>query len=126
MLVTTTTSDRGWLPAAWLRPGTFIAHVSLDDLLPDVFHGARGLFVDDIGLVRDNPRRVLGRLMRDDGVTPDGTLGQVLTGRVPAVRPTTGHVVSNPFGMAVLDVGLLDAVHRVARAKGYGHDLALL
>ncbi|MGK5534292.1 ornithine cyclodeaminase family protein [Streptomyces sp. URMC 129] len=126
VLITTTTSDRGYLPAAWLRPGTFVAHVSLDDLLPDVFHTAQGVFTDDTGLVADNPRRVLGRLIRDGEVTPHGTLGQVLTGRVPAVRPTTGHVVSNPFGMAVLDVALLDALHPIARAQGHGHHLTLV
>ncbi|WP_326598023.1 ornithine cyclodeaminase [Streptomyces sp. NBC_01803] len=126
VLVLTTTSDRGYLPAAWPLPGTFIAHVSLDDLLPEVFHTAQGLFVDDVGLVTDNPRRVLGGLIRDGEITPDGTLGQVLTGRVPAIRPTTGHVVSNPFGMAILDVGLLDALHHIARAKGHGHEIGLL
>ncbi|MFE0186724.1 ornithine cyclodeaminase [Streptomyces sp. NPDC058989] len=146
VIVTTTTADAGYLPAAWLEPGTFVAHVSLADLLPDAFLTAEALYVDDISLVADNPRRVLGALLRDGlvgapGIEPgvghaatgaddtarvvNGTLGQVLTGQVPAVRPRGGHVISNPFGMAILDVALLDAVHQVAVRRGLGQRLRL-
>lgn len=51
VVVTVTTSNQGYVPAYWLQPGTFVAHVSLDDLLPDVFATAQGLFVDDVDLV---------------------------------------------------------------------------
>lgn len=138
VLLTTTTTDKGYIPARWLGAGTFVAHVSLDDLLPDVFSTAQALYVDDVSLVAENPRRVLGRLMAEGDVLPPspdpssgagralrGTLGQVLTGAVPAVRPSTGHVVSNPFGMSVLDVGLLAQVRRVAEAEGLGQRLSL-
>ena len=138
IVVTTTTADCGYLPAAWLAPGTFVAHVSLDDLLPDAFLTAQGLFVDDVDLVSDNPCRILGRMMRDgqvaahpdvsgsgSGQAVDGTLGQVLTGKRPAIRPTSGHVISNPFGMSVLDVGLLEAVYTVAVDRGLGQVLTL-
>ncbi|MGW0467803.1 ornithine cyclodeaminase family protein [Streptomyces sp. NPDC003027] len=138
VLLTTTTTDRGYIPAHWLASGTFVAHVSLDDLLPDVFSTAQALYVDDVSLVAENPRRVLGRLMGEGYVLPpshgpssgegrplEGTLGQVLTGAVPAVRPSTGHVVSNPFGMSVLDVGLLAQVRQVAEREGLGQRLSL-
>ncbi|MGW0393048.1 ornithine cyclodeaminase family protein [Streptomyces sp. NPDC003042] len=136
VVVTVTTTDQGYLPAAWLRPGTFVAHVSLADLLPDALLTAQALYVDDVGLVADNPRRVLGALMREGHVTArppgpaqgrgiDGTLGQVLAGEVPAVRPSTGHVISNPFGMAVLDVALLHAVHEAAVDRKAGRTLRL-
>ncbi|MEU4796611.1 ornithine cyclodeaminase [Streptomyces sp. NPDC023327] len=137
VVVTTTTADRGYLPAAWLAPGTFVAHVSLADLLPDAFLAAQAVFVDDVALVADNPRRILGRLMREGRITDrpakdgdparvlDGTLGQVLVGERPPVRPSTSHVISNPFGMAVLDVGLLGAVHDAAVGLGLGRSLTL-
>jgi ornithine cyclodeaminase len=138
VLLTTTTTDKGYIPAHWLAAGTFVAHVSLDDLLPDVFATAQAVYVDDVTLVAENPRRVLGRLMEEGDVLPpshdpssgtgrvlDGTLGQVLTGAVPGVRPSAGHVVSNPFGMSVLDVGLLAQVRRVAEAEGLGQRLSL-
>lgn len=45
---------------------------------------------------------------------------------MPAERPGTGVVVSNPFGMAVLDVGLLARVYARAAADGHGTRLDLL
>ncbi|MCA6095627.1 ornithine cyclodeaminase family protein [Streptomyces sp. SCA3-4] len=139
VVITVTVSDTGYLGAAALRPGSFVAHVSLDDLLPEVFDRAEAVYVDDVTLVRENPRRVLGRLMAEGRVLPPGagertdgatvvrgTLGDVLTGAVPARRPERGVVVSNPFGMAVLDVGLLARVFARATADGLGTRIDLL
>jgi ornithine cyclodeaminase/alanine dehydrogenase-like protein (mu-crystallin family) len=138
LAITLTVSDTPYAMIDWFRPGTFVAHVSLDDLRPDVFAGAEAVYVDDVGLVRENPRRILGRLMRDGLVAEPGgsaasggrpltgTLGDVLLGRVGARRPVDGVVVSNPFGMSILDVGLVDAVHAVAVAEGLGVRLDLL
>jgi ornithine cyclodeaminase/alanine dehydrogenase-like protein (mu-crystallin family) len=135
ILITLTTSRSPYIEPGWLRPGSFVAHVSLDDLTEKVFVQAEAVFVDDVTLVQDNPRRILGRLMAEGAVcaptaagTPAsagreiaGTLGDVLTGRRAAVRPTDGVVVSNPFGMSILDVGLLQRVAALADAEGLGH-----
>ncbi|QES47482.1 ornithine cyclodeaminase [Streptomyces venezuelae] len=143
VVVTLTITDTGYLAPEDLRPGTFVAHVSLDDLLPEVFDRAQALYVDDVELIRENPRRVLGRLLGEGrvlapggatkpaGAQPGatvirGSLGEVLTGAVPAERPGDGIVVSNPFGMAVLDVGLLARVYARAAAEGLGTRLDLL
>jgi ornithine cyclodeaminase len=132
VVVTVTTSSTPYLGTDAFAPGTFVAHVSLDDLRSEVFLAAEAVFVDDVELVRDNPRRILGRLMADGVVAAPGagpgrplagTLADVLAGRRPAVRPRDGVVVSNPFGMAVLDVGLYAAVGEVAAAAGIGTDL---
>jgi ornithine cyclodeaminase/alanine dehydrogenase-like protein (mu-crystallin family) len=137
-VITLTVSDTPYATIDWFRPGTFVAHVSLDDLRADVFGGAEAVYVDDVELVRENPRRILGRLMREGliaerGTVPGpggralaGTLGEILLGRVEPRRPTDGVVVSNPFGMSVLDVGLVSAVHAVAVAEGLGTRLDLM
>lgn len=142
VVITTTTSESPYIPAHWLAPGTFVAHVSLDDLMPEVFDTAQAVYVDDVALVMSNSRRVLGGLMQEGAILPpqadaepgdatragrrlNGTLGQVLAGEIRAVRPSSGHVVSNPFGMSALDVGLLGEVRRVAALEGRGRRLEL-
>jgi ornithine cyclodeaminase len=135
VVVTVTTSARPYIPLEWLAPGAFVAHVSLDDLSREALLGAEAVYVDDVELVADNPRRVLGQLMCEGAIAAPGapgtgprlagTLGDVLLNRVPAVRPEAGAVVSNPFGMAVLDVALLGAVEAQARHAGLGTFLDL-
>jgi ornithine cyclodeaminase len=136
ILITLTTSRSPYIDPSWFRPGSFVAHVSLDDVTEEVFLQAEALFVDDVTLIRDNPRRILGRLMAEGKIsTPGasagagraitGTLGDVLTGRRAAVRPADGVVVSNPFGMSILDVGLLQRVAAVANEDGLGHCVQL-
>jgi ornithine cyclodeaminase len=49
---------RGLHPPEWLSDGTFVAHVSLDDLRPEVFTTARAIYVDDLDLVVDNQQSV--------------------------------------------------------------------
>jgi ornithine cyclodeaminase len=141
VLVTLTVSDTPYITAGSVRPGTFVAHVSLDDLLPEVFQQAQAVYVDDLELVRDNPRRILGALIRDGGVVVPGTVGapasgpgraitgaygDVLRGASPAIRPDRGFVVSNPFGMAIADVVMCRAVVDLARAEGLGTTVDLL
>lgn len=137
VLITVTTSSVPYIPVSWLPSGSFVAHVSLDDLQPDAFMTAEAIFVDDIDLVRDNPRRILGRLIQDGEIVPPdgpvngrprivGTLGEVIAGTAKAVRPGQGHIVSNPFGMSILDIVLLDAVHSVAKQLGIGDTLNLV
>ena len=128
VVVTTTTTTTGYIEAEWFQPGSFVAHVSLDDLVPSVFFDAQAVYVDDIDLVRDNPRRILGRLLSEDGagrIPLAGSFGEVIVGAVPAIRPSDGIVVSNPFGMAILDIALLEAVSKVAVASGLGRPLDL-
>jgi ornithine cyclodeaminase len=135
LLITVTVSDTPYIESGWFTAPTFVAHVSLDDLTPAVLAGAAAIYVDDIGLVADNPRRILGRMIADGRITTGpgsraqpyirGTLASVLCGNTPAERPGSGHVISNPFGMAVLDVALAAAVHDAALGLGMGYTVDL-
>lgn len=126
--ITLTTSENPYIEPSWLDERAFIAHVSLDDITPDVFTQAQAIYVDDIGLVADNPRRILGELLADgsigqtNGQSPSlaGTLGDVLNGTIEGIRPSSGRVISNPFGMAILDLALAREVHRHAVQSGLG------
>lgn len=135
VVITMTTSDEPYIPAAWVHESAFIAHVSLDDLRPDAITTASAIYVDDIALVEQNPRRILGALMRDGivarrpnhggGPAITGTLGDVVSGKAKAIRGTAGHVISNPFGMSILDLALLQQVVGVADRHGLGFLLDL-
>ncbi|GAB3329574.1 ornithine cyclodeaminase [Micromonospora halotolerans] len=132
----TTTVDEGYVEPDWLRPGALVVNVSLGDLTDATFLDAAALYVDDLDLVAENPRRPLGRLMAaglvarpdDSGSTArriDATLGGLLTGRYAALGVAAPHVVLNPFGMGVLDVALYAAVAAHARRTGVGSPVSL-
>lgn len=138
LVVTVTTSTNGYLAWDWLTPGALIAHVSLDDVLGEVITRADLLLVDDWELVAADDRRVLGRMYRSGAVTGpagqrfgsparsgsprqvDATLADLLTGRHPGRRRPEEVVLSNPFGMGVLDVALAAAIRDRAKAAGIG------
>jgi len=139
LVVPVTTVTTGYIAYDWLRPGSLVAHVSLDDLLPEVVERADSVFVDDWDLVSDDHRRLFGRMYRQgtlappggrpgpaDGSSPrgvDATLGDVFSGAAPGRKKSEDILVSNPFGMAILDVAVAAAVHRVAVGKGYGTEV---
>jgi ornithine cyclodeaminase len=140
IVVTVTTTTTGYLPHAWLAPGTLVAHVSLDDVLPDVVRLADLIVVDDWELVSTDNRRVLGRLFHaGELIGPHGetsgtsvplattrvstSLPDVLAGRHPGRSHPDEIVLSNPFGMGILDVAMGAAVLRSARHLGIGMGL---
>lgn len=143
LVVPVTTVTEGYIEPDWLTPGALVCHVSLDDLTEAAVLSAGTVIVDDWSLVRDDPRRLLGRMHRAgtllgpdgsprEGVTArpgarrvDGTLGEVLTGRHPGRRDPDQIVISNPFGMSILDVAVADSVLARAEAVDLGARLTL-
>jgi ornithine cyclodeaminase len=99
------------------------------------------VFVDDWNLVRDDSRRVLGRMYREGSLVGpetatgrsqapgsravDGTLADVLSGRHPGRIEKNQIVLSNPFGMGILDVAVAARVVDRALAMGLGRKLPI-
>jgi ornithine cyclodeaminase len=141
VVITTTTTTTGYIPYAWLAPGTLIAHVSLDDVLPDVVRLADLTIVDDWSLVSMDSRRLLGRMYRSGellgtkgeafGVPVpharqvDAGLADVVAGRHPGRQAPEQIILSNPFGMGILDVALAAEVLRVASSLDLGVTLGV-
>ena len=142
LVVCTTTTTEGYIAMDWLAPGALIAHVSLDDVLPEVVLGADLLVVDDWDLVAADDRRIVGRMWRTGEVTGprgerfdpaaggegravDTTLADLVAGTHPGRARPEDVVLSNPFGMGVLDVALAARVLDDAVAEGRGTELSL-
>jgi ornithine cyclodeaminase/alanine dehydrogenase-like protein (mu-crystallin family) len=135
MVVPATTTTVGYIPFAWLKRGALVVHISLDDLMADVVHGADLVLVDDWPLVKVDPRRLLGRMYRSgDLVGPDeepkagarkidGSIADVVTGRHPGRTSREQIVMVNPFGLAIEDVALASRVYALARERGIGMEL---
>ena len=131
LVVTCTNTDHGYLPFGAFAPGAVLAHVSLDDALPELVHRAGLVLVDDWTLVSTDRRRLLGRMIAaGELVGPHAprpgagvarvhaTLGDILTGRHPGRAAASDVVLSNPFGMAILDVALASAIADVDDESG--------
>ncbi|MFI7677444.1 ornithine cyclodeaminase family protein [Actinophytocola sp. NPDC049390] len=133
IVVPVTTTTEGYLPMSWLAPGAVVVNVSLDDVLPDVVHGAGLVVVDDWGLVAADDRRLLGRMLRGGEIygpheqapaVParriDAELGEILIGAHPGRAARDDVVLVNPFGMAIADLAIAGAVERKVRQEGGG------
>ncbi|GAB3885720.1 ornithine cyclodeaminase family protein [Kibdelosporangium lantanae] len=132
VVIPVTTTTTGYIPVAWLEPGSVVVNVSLDDVLPDVVREAGLVVVDDWGLVAADSRRLLGRMLRAGEIVGphdplvgaarrvDAELGEILVGAHPGRTSADQVVLVNPFGMAIADLALAAEVERTAVAEGWG------
>ena len=133
LVVTVTTTTSGYVEPEWLAEGAVLVHVSLDDALPEVVLRSDRVFVDDWDLVRADGRRLLGRMWHEgllvepdgtgSGKRVDGEIGEVLVGGKPGRLREADVVFVNPFGMAIEDVALAQAVYEQAARIGIGEVL---
>jgi ornithine cyclodeaminase len=102
---------------AWFGHDPLVLHVSLRDLAPEILLGSAN-FVDDIDhCMKANTSPHLAEQLTGNRDFLDGTLDDVMAGRVtvPAGRP----VVFSPFGLGVLDLAVGKYVYdEVARSGG--------
>jgi ornithine cyclodeaminase/alanine dehydrogenase-like protein (mu-crystallin family) len=133
VVIAATTVTSGYIPYDWLRPGALAINVSLDDFLPEVFLKADLIFVDDWNLVREDPRRLLGRLYREGAVsgpnqtplsaearTVDGEISDLVLGLHSGRRNPKDIILVNPFGLAIEDIAFAARVYEIAQQKALG------
>lgn len=121
VIITTTTVNKGYIKHSWIKPGTTILHVSLDDLLPEVIKKADKIIVDDWNLVKDDDKRIIGRMYHKKelrGVYAE--FGDILTSKKKGRISDQEIIVFNPFGMALMDVGVSNAVYKAALKQNLG------
>ena len=132
VVLAATTTTSAYVPYNWITRGATVINVSLDDIDADAYIKADLLYVDDWPLITADTQRLLGRLAREgkvsgpgDSVQPGrrsvtGTIGQLLAGNCPERENVEQTVVINPFGMAIEDLALAQAVYVAAVSRGLG------
>ena len=120
VVVTATVADRPWLPAAWLRPGSFFSNVSIMDAAKDVFLSADKVVVDDWDQC-NREGKIIHQLTTEGSFSRErlhAELGQIVIGDRPGRESADEVILLNSMGMAVIDVACAKAVYdRAVKAK---------
>ena len=134
LIVPATTTTTGYIEFGWLEPGSILVNISLDDPLPEVVFKADKVIVDDWNLVKNDPRRLIGRMYRagqilgpDDSAENqpgarriDAQLGEVVLGTRSGREHVDDIILVNPFGLAIEDIALATYVYRAALQQNVG------
>jgi ornithine cyclodeaminase/alanine dehydrogenase-like protein (mu-crystallin family) len=134
LVVPVTTTRTAYIERDWLDQGALIVNVSLDDVTEEVVLSCDRLVVDDWKLVREDERRLLGRMYRAGLVTGpdelrstarrvDAELGEIVAGTRPGRLRDDELILVNPFGLSIEDIAVAAAVYDVARRTGLGQQL---
>lgn len=136
LVVPVTTVTQGYIPFAWLNPGTIVVNISLDDVLPDVVFQASKVIVDDWPLVKSDTHRLLGRMYRagqlvgPDEAPPqtadgayrqvDAQLSDLVLGKKSGREHEDDILLVNPFGLAIEDLACATRIYQQALERSVG------
>lgn len=131
IIITATTTTKGYIAFDWLRKGALVIHVSLDDLLPEVVEKADVLIVDDWNLVKTDNKRLFGRMYGKEQLRgPDDRKGSIpyvhaefadiITSKKVGRKNNDQIIIFNPFGLAFEDIGIAHHVYRIALKEKIG------
>ncbi|MET9384311.1 2,3-diaminopropionate biosynthesis protein SbnB [Streptomyces sp. NPDC002928] len=99
---------------AWFAHNPLVLHVSLRDLAPEILLASANIVDDVEHCLKANTSPHLAEQLTGSRDFLDGTLHDVMTGRV--TPPTDRPVIFSPFGLGVLDLAVGKYVHdEVAR-----------
>lgn len=121
IVITTTTTNTGYIPFKWLKKGSLVVHVSLDDLLPDAVTKADKLIVDDWNLIKADRKRIFGR-MHKDGLLKSihAELADIILKKKPGRENDEEIIIFNPFGLAIEDIAVAYHIYQKAVSQNIG------
>jgi N-[(2S)-2-amino-2-carboxyethyl]-L-glutamate dehydrogenase len=143
LIVPVTTTTTGYIQFDWLQAGAILVNISLDDPLPEVVLRAHKVVVDDWNLVKNDPRRLIGRMYRAGQIIGpdepaagsdisgssqqrrriDAQLGEIVAGSKTGRDHRDDIILVNPFGLAIEDVALAAHVYKAALELNIGVSL---
>ncbi|PXY31075.1 2,3-diaminopropionate biosynthesis protein SbnB [Prauserella muralis] len=127
VVVPCTVTDTPYLGYSWLKPGAFVANVSIMDVHKDVFLRADKVVVDDWEQ-SNREKKIINQLVLEGSFSREqlhAELGEVLGGTRPGRESDDEIILLNPMGMAVEDIACAAEVYRRARDQGVGTWLSL-
>jgi len=134
LIIPVTTTTNGYIQFGWLQPGSILVNISLDDPLPEVVFKADKVIVDDWNLVKNDPRRLIGRMYRAGQIIGpgepaenehqmrriDAQLSEVVLGTSTGREHPDEIILVNPFGLAIEDIALAAYVYQTALKLNIG------
>lgn len=121
VIITTTTTNTGYIHYDWLRKGSLVIHVSLDDLLPETITKADKLIVDDWNLVKNDNKRIFGRMFRDGKLpTIYAELADIILNKKLGRENEEEIIIFNPFGMSMEDIAIAYHIYQKAIHQNIG------
>ena len=127
VVVPCTVTDSPYIEADWLKPGSFLANVSIMDVHKEVFLAADKVVVDDWEQ-SNREKKVINQLVLEGRFSREALhaeLGEILAESRPGREDDAERIVLNPMGMAVEDIACAAEVYRRAVAAGAGTRLDL-
>lgn len=127
VVVTATVTDRPYLKFDWLRPGTFLANVSIMDVEKAVFLKADKVVVDDWDQC-NREKKVINQLVEEGSFSRErlhAEIGEIVVGARPGRESEDEIILLNPMGMAIDDIACARAILRRAEAADVGAMLEL-
>jgi N-[(2S)-2-amino-2-carboxyethyl]-L-glutamate dehydrogenase len=100
----------------WFTHRPVVLHISLRDITPKVLFGVQNIVDDRDHVLRENTSLYLASLAGDEGFKIEGTIADLLLGRIS--RSLTRPTVVSPFGLGMLDIAVAKAVYDHAIAGG--------
>jgi len=127
VVVTCTVAHEPYLQLAWIRPGAFIANVSIMDVAKEVYQAADKVVVDDWDQC-NREGKIIHQLVQEGRFSRErlhAELGEIVIGARPGRETQAEIILLNPMGMAIDDLVCARHFHRAACVREIGTLLPL-
>lgn len=127
LVATATVAEAPYLEDSWLRPGVFVANVSLMDCTKEVYVEADKVVVDDWDQ-SNRAKKIIHQLVEEGRFSREklhAELGEIVVGRRPGRETAEERIILNPMGMAIEDLACARHFYRLAQERGLGTSLPL-
>jgi ornithine cyclodeaminase len=129
VIVTATVADEPIVKDAWVKPGSFFAHVgSYQEEEEAVVSNSDVIVVDDWGAVLHRETPILAKMYLTGELSEadiHANLGEIILGQKTGRNTDADRIFYAPIGLGSEDVAVGSEIYRLAREKGLGRRIPL-